>query len=70
MIELTMAITVFWNCEVEWLRGERSPGDMLICIEIAEQIKREQFHGDFQKYLEWWRENLDREYQLRGYQLN
>lgn len=67
MIDLAVAVTLFWNCEVEYLRGQRAPQDMLICIEIADDIKQRKFSGDFAAYLEWWRENRDREYQQRGY---
>lgn len=71
MIDLTLAalITVYWDCEVEYLRGQRPPQDMQICIAVAEEIKTEKFHGDFAAYLEWWRANRDREHAKRGFRL-
>ena len=68
--EITVLITVYWQCEVEYLQGLRAPLEMRDCIEIADQLKQRKFSGDFEAYLEWWRENRDREYAERGFKLD
>jgi hypothetical protein len=69
MIDLTLAalITAYWDCEVEYLRGQRLPEDMIACIAVAEEIKTQKFDGDFAAYLEWWRMNKLKEYAERGF---
>jgi len=67
MIEMVLAISLYWDCEVEYLQGQRSAQAMMPCIELQEQIKLYKFQGDFHEYLQWWRENRDREYAERGY---
>jgi hypothetical protein len=69
MIDLTLAalITAYWDCEVEYLKGQRLPEDMIACIAVAEEIKTQKFDGDFAAYLEWWRTNKLKEYAERGF---
>ncbi len=69
MIDLTLAalITAYWDCEVEYLRGQRPPEDMIACIAVAEEIKTQKFADDFAAYLEWWRANKSDEYSKRGF---
>lgn len=69
-VEITVLIALFWQCEVEYLQGLRAPEDMRECIAIADEIKQRKFSGDFQAYLQWWRENRDREYSKRGFRLD
>ena len=65
MIDLVVALHLYWQCDWEYHRGLRSPQEMLACIEIADRIKQEQFQGDFDQYLRWWRENRDLEHEIR-----
>jgi hypothetical protein len=70
MIDLTVAvlITLYWDCEWEYLRGRRLPEDMWVCIAVADEIKREKFNSDFTAYLEWWRANRAEELAKRDYE--
>lgn len=58
---------LYWQCDSQYMRGLIAPDDMLPCIGVYEEFKQRRFGGDFDRFLEYWRANRLREWQLRGY---
>lgn len=64
-LSLAEAEATYWNCEYAAARGEITPDEAAACNEIFEFLKAEKFSGDFNRFLDWWRENKERELSSR-----
>ncbi|HEY0847270.1 MAG TPA: hypothetical protein VGE12_18015 [Noviherbaspirillum sp.] len=58
----------YWDCEFAAVQGRLELSDAAGCSELYEQLKSDKFHGDFARFLAWWRENKDRELSSRMYE--
>lgn len=57
----------YWNCDAYYMLGKIGPEDMLPCIAVYEEFKQRRFKGDFDQFLQYWRDNRAREWAKRGY---
>jgi len=61
-----MIEAAFWNCDTKAMRDVLSPGEGVLCERLTDALKQRRFGGDFQRFLDWWRDVKAAEYALRG----
>jgi len=62
MENLAVIIIMYWHCQWAAVRSMLSENYIIPCTKITEILQREKFDGDWNKYLEWWRANKDKEF--------
>lgn len=56
---------VFWDCDFKGTQHMLDFDDAQICSSVFERLKAEKFNSEFERFLEWWRINKNREYAAR-----
>lgn len=57
---------IFWDCDFQSRQRMLAFEDACICSVMFERLKAEKFNGEFDRLLEWWRINKEREYAARA----
>ena len=66
MLELRDLEQTFWRCDYTATRFGMHATPYAACSAVTQELMRRKFDGDFEKLLQWWRQNKQAQHALLG----
>jgi hypothetical protein len=55
----------YWDCDYVSTTQGMSLSEGVECVVIYDKLVKEKFKGSFENFLNWWKENKDKEHSIR-----
>ena len=58
--------TYYWDCDTAYMQGTLGGQDLNSCLSITEEFQQRRFNNDRTKFMQYWNERKQLEWEKRG----